>query len=325
MRHFVEDAMSDIFISYKREDRPAAEILRERLKEQGFSVWWDRKIPAGRSFDEVIQEALEKASCVIVLWSKRSVHSDWVKEEAEKGASRGVLVPLLIDDVQPPLGFGRLQTGNIAGWEGESSHPGFVQLTRSIQMMLGGSVDESGLWQSAAGKVRPKKSPSTERRRGDRRASMIDRRSGDRRARQAGRRFPGGRRARAILWAFGVLVLGTIAAHYVRSAGGLDAVAGKASRTLADGYAWGSAMIRSLVEVDGNDFEASERTEKPEAAVDGLSSSAAESVDRDPADLEVEHAVDSPEVDAAGELAPPPEPPAPPDDEEKKVLPRGVG
>ena len=62
--------MSDIFISYKREDRPRAKQIAEKLQENGFSVWWDRKIPAGKSFDQVIQKALDEASCIVVLWSE---------------------------------------------------------------------------------------------------------------------------------------------------------------------------------------------------------------------------------------------------------------
>ncbi len=139
--------MSDIFISYKREDRPRAREVAKKFREHGFSVWWDRKIPPGKTFDQAIQEALDRAACVIVLWSERSVKSDWVKEEAEKGASRGILVPVLIDEVPIPLGFGRIQTANLVGWQGEISDPAFVQLTRTIEVMLGRRVESSEIFQ----------------------------------------------------------------------------------------------------------------------------------------------------------------------------------
>ena len=61
--------MSDIFISYAREDRSRAQELAAVLEGQGWSVWWDRSIPPGRSFDQVIEEALVGAKCVLVLWS----------------------------------------------------------------------------------------------------------------------------------------------------------------------------------------------------------------------------------------------------------------
>lgn len=71
--------MSDIFISYAREDRDTAERFAIALKGQGFSVWWDRVIPAGRVFEEVIEEAIGSSNCVVVLWSNHSIKSNWVK------------------------------------------------------------------------------------------------------------------------------------------------------------------------------------------------------------------------------------------------------
>src|SRR4030095_3715490 len=40
--------MSDIFISYKREDLELAKALAAELTELGWTVWWDHDIPAGR-------------------------------------------------------------------------------------------------------------------------------------------------------------------------------------------------------------------------------------------------------------------------------------
>ncbi len=124
--------MSDIFISYARKDRARAQVVARTLEHHGYSVWWDRNIPPGKTFDEVIQEALNAARCIIVLWSATSVRSDWVKEEASEGQRRGVLVPVLIDEVPIPLGFGRLQTAGLVGWQGEPGHPELQQLLQSI-------------------------------------------------------------------------------------------------------------------------------------------------------------------------------------------------
>lgn len=135
--------MSDIFISYKREDQARAQRIRQTLQGLGFSVWWDRKILHGRVFDKVIREALTSASCVIVLWSKTSVESDWVKDEAQEGMQRDILIPVLIDRVAVPLGFGRLQTADLSNWGGERCHPEFVKLTRSVAAMLGHAVEET--------------------------------------------------------------------------------------------------------------------------------------------------------------------------------------
>ena len=64
----------------------------------------------------MIEDAMRDARCVIVLWSKTSVDSDWVRNEAEEGKRKGTLVPALIDDVGMPLEFRRIQAANLVGW-----------------------------------------------------------------------------------------------------------------------------------------------------------------------------------------------------------------
>lgn len=118
--------MADIFLSYASPDRDRARVLAERLIELGYGVWWDRTIPPGRQFDEVIQEALQAAKCVIVLWSSHSVRSNWVKTEAAEALAGDRLVPALIDSVSPPMEFKRIQAANLSGWTGETDDPEYV-------------------------------------------------------------------------------------------------------------------------------------------------------------------------------------------------------
>ena len=114
--------MSDIFISYARPDRERARLFAQALEERGWSVWWDHDIPPGRNFDDVIDEALAQARCIVVLWSQASTASDWVRNEAGEAMQRKVLIPALIDaDVKIPLGFRRLQAADLSRWQGGSS------------------------------------------------------------------------------------------------------------------------------------------------------------------------------------------------------------
>ncbi len=129
--------MGEIFISYAHEDRPRASRLAEALSAKGWSVWWDRTIPPGKTFDQVIEEALDSAKCVIVLWSKQSVASHWVKTEAAEGLRRGILVPALIDDVRIPLEFKRIQAAELINWDGESTHPEFDKLVNAAATIVG--------------------------------------------------------------------------------------------------------------------------------------------------------------------------------------------
>ena len=109
--------MSDIFISYAREDRKKIEALAKEFENNGWSVWWDRKIPPGKTFSQVIVEELADARCVVVAWSKQSVKSNWVQEEADEGLKKGILIPVIIEDVMLPMGFRRIQAVDLIKWD----------------------------------------------------------------------------------------------------------------------------------------------------------------------------------------------------------------
>jgi TIR domain len=97
--------MSDIFISYKREEQPVARKLADALEKEGWSVWWDPKLRAGEHFDDVIEKALNEAKCVIVMWSNRSVKSRYVRDEATYALDQDKLVPVAIENVTLPSRF----------------------------------------------------------------------------------------------------------------------------------------------------------------------------------------------------------------------------
>ena len=129
--------MADIFVSYSNEDRERVIPVVKALEAQGWSVWWDRIIPPGKTFSRVIEEALAAAKCLIVLWTETSVKSDWVNNEAAEGARRRILIPALLDDVGIPFEFKRIQAAALVGWSGESDHAGFQQLIKALTDLLG--------------------------------------------------------------------------------------------------------------------------------------------------------------------------------------------
>ena len=80
--------MSDIFISYASEDFSRVRLLADALSGYGWSVWWDRQIPAGRTFDQVIAGALADARCVVVVWSRdRWLRAGCAKRPTKAGSA----------------------------------------------------------------------------------------------------------------------------------------------------------------------------------------------------------------------------------------------
>jgi hypothetical protein len=137
--------MSDVFISYAREDRDKAERLARACEQHDWVVWWDKVIPPGKKYADVIGQELASAKAVVVLWSGASVASDWVKDEAQEAANRGILVPALIEKVNPPYGFRQVQTADLSDWDGSSTHAELQSFVRAIGTLLNKPVSESAV------------------------------------------------------------------------------------------------------------------------------------------------------------------------------------
>jgi len=72
-----------VFISYARPDEPLAQLIAEELRGAGFEVWRDDELPAHRAYAEVIEERINGAQAVVVLWSGEAARSHWVRAEAD--------------------------------------------------------------------------------------------------------------------------------------------------------------------------------------------------------------------------------------------------
>ncbi len=110
--------MTEIFISYKTEERHLAERLARALEEQDYDVWWDQALAAGDDFRKKIKAALDNARAVVVIWSKLSVESSFVLDEADRAAAKNKLIPVRFDpEVEPPMGFGLFQIADLSKWD----------------------------------------------------------------------------------------------------------------------------------------------------------------------------------------------------------------
>ena len=128
---------TDLFLSYSRQDTAKIEILATTLQQTGWSVWWDREIRAGSSFDRVIEQALTNARAVIVAWSRHSVESDWVRAEAAHALESNKLLPIRLDKVPLPLQFIHVHTIDLSDWTGSGSDQSCQKLVAELHDLLG--------------------------------------------------------------------------------------------------------------------------------------------------------------------------------------------
>ena len=127
--------MPDIFLSYNREDQARAKLFAESFERQGFSVWWDVGLRTGEAYDEVTETALRNAKAVVVLWSKKSVQSRWVRAEATLADRNKTLVPCMIEPCERPIMFELTQTAELGHWTGDAGDrawQGFVADVKRI-------------------------------------------------------------------------------------------------------------------------------------------------------------------------------------------------
>jgi hypothetical protein len=132
--------MNELFVSYKREDERRVGRLVQALERTGLSIWWDRGLPGAENWRQQIQSALDTAKCVIVVWTHESVgpSGDFVRDEAGQAKRRGILVPVRLDTVSPPLGFGEIQAIDLTRWKGNLGDPFFQDLCAAVTAKLEG-------------------------------------------------------------------------------------------------------------------------------------------------------------------------------------------
>ena len=132
---------STIFLSYAHADKAKAQRIAVALEKSGYTVWWDQLIEGGSRYARSIDDALEKADAVVVVWSKSSIESDWVKDEASHARDRRRLVPVSLDGSAPPLGFRQYQMIDLSHWRGRPDAKEMEAVKRAITSALGQEPD----------------------------------------------------------------------------------------------------------------------------------------------------------------------------------------
>ena len=136
--------MSQIFLSYNREDQGRAQLFAEGFARAGLEVWWDTALRSGEAYDEVTEAALRGAKAVVVLWSPRSVVSRWVRAEATLADRNKTLAPAMIEACERPIMFELTQSAELSHWQGDDGDrvwKAFVADVRRLVEQDSGAVE----------------------------------------------------------------------------------------------------------------------------------------------------------------------------------------
>jgi adenylate cyclase len=125
--------LARVFLSYAREDAGCAHKVAEALNGAGHAVWWDHQIHGGSRYAEEIDRELSQSDAVVVLWSPSSIASAWVLDEAAEGRDTGRLIPVLLGECRPPLGYRQFQSIDLQQAESLDVR----QLLRAIEKVTG--------------------------------------------------------------------------------------------------------------------------------------------------------------------------------------------
>lgn len=117
--------VNDVLLARSACDDAKVDVLMRVLRAAGFEVR-ETGEPASAA------EEARGARCVVVAWSSCSVELPWVRTVAREAARRGVLVPLLFDDVLLPVRSGTMAPVDLRDWTGAARHPALATLRAAI-------------------------------------------------------------------------------------------------------------------------------------------------------------------------------------------------
>src|SRR5262245_37376636 len=129
--------MADIFISFKTEDTPRVQAVRDGFRGRGPTVSWSKDNPKGAAnYQPTIPDEILKAPVVVVVWTNASVHSGPVVQECSQAEKANKLFQILLDDIEPidmPMEVKyKAQKTKLLAWTGESGHPEWAKLNEAI-------------------------------------------------------------------------------------------------------------------------------------------------------------------------------------------------
>lgn len=125
-----------VFISFKTEEKHYALVFKEALEKVGYLVWLQIDLQCGHEWHGEIDKALNDAGAIIVLWSKVSHNSQWVRHEASQAMAMNRYAPVRIEAFNVDNPYNRIQATDINNWNGEMNHPGFQNLLGRLNQLM---------------------------------------------------------------------------------------------------------------------------------------------------------------------------------------------
>lgn len=131
------------FISYSTKDREFVEKLANDLSNEKFQLFFDKwEIKVGDSIVEKINDALEEMKDFIIILSKSSVNSNWVKKELSSGIVKKLedssirILPVLKEECSIPLIIKDLKYANFC----ETYETGLIDLIDTLGLTHQSSI-----------------------------------------------------------------------------------------------------------------------------------------------------------------------------------------
>jgi hypothetical protein len=129
--------LPDIFISYKREEGEAVQIIADTLSDLKLEVWFDRRLKSGGTFDEEIAGALKAARAVLTCWTPAAMASEWVRGEATMAHADSRLVACFLEPTELLPPFNLTHAENLAAWAGQRDDAAWLKVLERIGELVG--------------------------------------------------------------------------------------------------------------------------------------------------------------------------------------------
>ncbi len=120
------------------------------MKEAGYVAVTDLNIQKATDFGEAIDRMIREAKVVVVLWTRASAASEWVRKEANEAERLGKYLGVRIDAVTPgelPL---QVRNNNWLDLSGASLPQGLPALLTEVQRLAGQTTKDAATAESAA-------------------------------------------------------------------------------------------------------------------------------------------------------------------------------